>query len=330
MNILVIGNGFDRAHNLETDYVSFLNFVKNKSYDCINKNNIEEFTNLTKDNIWINYFNNELSNIGKKWIDFEKEISKYVRLFENKRDKGNDFDNWTKELNNYEIENIEKLFPDFTEVELFGEDYKSMKARMLKDLNNLTRAYEIYCCYINTVPVEKIPLIESLKAYKVLSFNYTKTYKRLYGNENVEYDYIHGIAEDDSNYEKCNLVLGIDANIYDSSNLDFNDFIQFRKYYQRIVKKTGCEYKNWLDRLNKIDTKNPGNKIIFYGHSLDITDGDVLKELFECKNVSIIIYYLNEKALGDYVANLVKLLGKDEMIKNTSGENPRIVFEEIK
>ena len=42
----------------------------------------------------------------------------------------------------------------------------------------------------------------------VLSFNYTNTYERLYGNEKTHYCYIHGKAQE--NREKSNLILGID------------------------------------------------------------------------------------------------------------------------
>lgn len=45
----------------------------------------------------------------------------------------------------------------------------------------------------------------------VLSFNYTDTYNRIYGNnKNIEYNYIHGKAEHYNTLESNNMVLGID------------------------------------------------------------------------------------------------------------------------
>ena len=29
------------------------------------------------------------------------------------------------------------------------------------------------------------------------------------------------------------------------------DFIKFKKYYQRIYKKTGCKYKRWVEEIKK-------------------------------------------------------------------------------
>ena len=119
MNILVIGNGFDLAHNLPTSYKDFLGFItyinvffngdaqtiNNYKYaenfkklhpdiqdyilkiSELNKNDklIKEIIELSSDNFWIKYFekciqSNELR--GDNWIDFESEITKVVKSLE--------------------------------------------------------------------------------------------------------------------------------------------------------------------------------------------------------------------------------------------------------
>ena len=106
MNILVIGNGFDLAHDLPTRYQDFLGFVERflniintpqilqqgglnnaeKSvYEYINhlifseQKLCKELEQLVKDNIWIEYFLQNPMYQKENWIDFESEISKVIQ-----------------------------------------------------------------------------------------------------------------------------------------------------------------------------------------------------------------------------------------------------------
>ncbi len=73
---------------------------------------------------------------------------------------------------------------------------------------------------------------------KVLSFNYTNTYERLYGNSEVEYDYIHGKINIEHDIETCDLALGIDEYLTGERKDQDNEYIEFKKFYQRIFKRT--------------------------------------------------------------------------------------------
>ena len=88
------------------------------------------------------------------------------------------------------------------------------KETLLNDLNRLTRCLEIYLdYYVVGVKIDKIlPDIKELPSIdKVLSFNYTDTYARLYSlNPSLEIDYIHGKADINNTVEDNNMVLGID------------------------------------------------------------------------------------------------------------------------
>lgn len=107
VNILIIGNGFDLAHNLPTKYTDFLEFiiiisdilfnkkdvvdysklpklkeiiecdrgnVRNNLYSCYS-----EWEELIKDNFWIEYFMNSDTLLNENWIDFESEIREVVK-----------------------------------------------------------------------------------------------------------------------------------------------------------------------------------------------------------------------------------------------------------
>lgn len=93
MNILLIGNGFDLAHQLPTTYNDFLLFldalrtlsssdlpanlnkhIKELIKDNQNKEKIEKIKKLNyKNNLWYKHFQ-EVENINNNWCDFEKEI----------------------------------------------------------------------------------------------------------------------------------------------------------------------------------------------------------------------------------------------------------------
>ena len=89
---LILGNGFDLAHNLPTSYKDFLFVcaeyielnhtirVKNENIDKVKNGFIRKykddsnFKRLVKNNFWLKNFFNKLENIGDNWIDFEIEI----------------------------------------------------------------------------------------------------------------------------------------------------------------------------------------------------------------------------------------------------------------
>lgn len=142
-----------------------------------------------------------------------------------------------------------------------------------------------------------------------LSFNYTNTYFDFAEMMNdgsgivvpTEDQFIHGCYS--AIGASQNIVLGIEDN--DPSNLDT---IYFKKYFQRIQKKTGREVFDWFDE--KISSSEPIVTDIF-GHSLDTTDKDILMLIFE-KSQYTNIYYYNQADYEQKIINLVRLYGSPE------------------
>ena len=126
------------------------------------------------------------------------------------------------------------------------------------------------------------------------------------------------------------------------------EFIAFKKYYQRIYKQTGSEYKRWVEIIknqmqeidDKIKNQHPvqipynkipnkyRNQLYFFGHSLDITDKDILRDLILNDNVYTTIFYVNKDVMGQQIANLVKVIGQDELIRRTGGSTKTIEFKQ--
>ena len=218
------------------------------------------------------------------------------------------------------------------------EGIESIKERLLYDLNRLTRCLELYLQHYvgNITPKVKLPDIEGLTVNCVLSFNYTDTYKKIYhtdDSKDIEYDYIHGAVNPESSVDTCNLILGIDEYLSGEDRNQDNEFIQFKKFYQRIFKRTGCKYVEWIKNINdfyqrtiKLKSASKSNVYIL-GHSLDITDGDILSSLINAPNTKTTIFYHNQAALGKQISNLVKILGENELISRVHGKEASIVFQ---
>lgn len=336
MNILVLGNGFDLAHGLPTKYVDFLEFVKafqnfkagndcGKYHDYFlslqnNDNDIyEEIDNLSADNCWLRYFIRKyetMNSDGKNgWIDFESEISTIIQALDAaRRTLFEQFKKGEKEayMEQWQLNIIMPLYdkegkiPNEKYIRFSSSTIELRKDMAITNLNKLTRCLEIYLCdYLSYDECRQLRDIVDLKIDKVLSFNYTDTYKRIYDKtvgSDVEYDYIHGKAEIKHDIESCNLVLGIDEYLSDSSKNSDNEFIQFKKFYQRIYKMTGCRYIDWLEKAREIRQMMPKHKppelnLFFYGHSLDITDADILRRLILEEGFKTTIFYHSKKTL---------------------------------
>ena len=67
--------------------------------------------------------------------------------------------------------------------------------------------------------------------------------------------------------------------------------------------------------------------IYVFGHSLDNTDGDVLRNLILQEHTKTTIFYHSREALGKQIANLVSVIGEDELIRRTNKGTQTIFFE---
>lgn len=367
MNILVIGNGFDLAHGLPTSYKDFLVFIERYKEYYDKSRIIYDFTNITmyfknlkenrsdiyneinsliNENRWIHHFlklkDENMLESKQTWIDFESEISKVIQTLDIvKRRLKNDFYSETNQvrLDEYEFEVLHDIFDfdrklDIVNRFLLLKEIESITKKLVEDLNRLIRCLEIYLDdYVSNKYFEtlkKKEFITNLKIDNVLSFNYTNTYKRLYDSSHIEFNYIHGMVNSKHDLNSCNLILGIDEYLDNTDRNQYVDFIQFKKFFQRIYKGTGSSYKEWLETFEihkkEFSKLRRGLNIYFIGHSLDVTDKDILKDLILHEGANTTIYYHNQEALSRLITNLVKVIGEDELISRTGGYHGSIKF----
>ena len=292
---------------------------------------VEKWRELIKDNFWFKYFDQCDMHGNENWIDFESEIAQVIESITDRMERDG-YNLYSLEpcikkkyLNEYESKYkvVMKIIDNLTENknEIRFIDMRNM---LEKDLNRLIRALEWYLCeYIDKMEIR-------MKSNDIDSINA---------------DYIHGVADINKELEDNNMVLGIDEYLSDDRKNKDVEFIIFKKYYQRIFKGTGCKYKDWTDEIkesrktteiglrDEYPAQIPFQKftsrhyIYIFGHSLDVTDKDIMKDLILNDNVYTIIYYYNKNDLRTKIANLVKVIGQDELIRRTGGSTKTIEFK---
>lgn len=319
-NLLIIGNGFDLEHDLKTHYTDFFDTINN---NVSSKNEIILNNNkyLIKDNNLLLYLIKEYKQNklqGNNWIDIETELKKIISLIE-EININNFIDNMSyysgdeyttikkiQSKSSYYFKNC--LFPFIignNYYKYINEHYNISIKILEKDLNELTNMLRDYLLEQDISNLTKTKDISDIdyKITHVLSFNYTDTFRQLYSDiDDDKIDFIHG------SLNKNNLVLGINETLTEDTANKIVDTVYFKKYFQRIYKKTDYKYIDWLDHVN-FDT------VYIHGHSLDESDKEILEKIINSvlkKDTSTVkIFYYDEKHYRQEVTNLIKVLGKD-------------------
>lgn len=320
-NLLIIGNGFDLEHDLKTHYTDFFDTINN---NVSSKNEIilNNHKYLIKDNYLLLYLLEEYKQNklqGNNWIDIETELKKIISLIE-EINVNKFIDNMNYYIGGNEYTIIDKiqsksshyfkncLFPFIignNYYKYINEHYNISIKILEKDLNELTNMLRDYLLEQDISNLTKTKDISDIdyKITHVLSFNYTDTFRQLYSDiDDDKIDFIHG------SLNKNNLVLGINETLTEDTANKIVDTVYFKKYFQRIYKKTDYKYIDWLDHVN-FDT------VYIHGHSLDESDKEILEKIINSvlkKDTSTVkIFYYDEKHYRQEVTNLIKVLGKD-------------------
>lgn len=345
MNILVIGNGFDLAHDLKTTYKDFLEY-------CIARNSkrlpmAAHYGTTFIDNIWLRHFIGRSQELGNTWIDLEKEIFNAIQSVNKTIFDLCDGELWCtfplrfsiqKDILQFNFNNIVNHLKttqeqyntgrkkyinletnDFSSLYFYIENYFGFINFLYDQLRVFTKEFEKYLIdnVCSTLANESKYLLSfpNSKELTVLSFNYTNICEILYQHNfnAVDYNlpiikpvYVHGKAKKDGS---CNLVLGTHG--FDNTNIP-TDFNVFKKHNQRHKYGTIEAYQELLKKLN-----DPKVKPMFHviGHSLDETDHSILKHVFLAnKNATINIYYHNEEAQERLINNITKIIGEEEVM----------------
>lgn len=285
MNILVIGNGFDLAHDLPTTYQDFLKFVEVmkqvlsgeteasridwKDIDYRIEEQIRnilllgsdeiilqkrKWEKLIADNSWIEYFLQCQSYIGENWIDFESEISKVIQEFDN------NLENVDLNSNAYR----EKLPNDFL------RDFFVRNMEALHDSIQLMFAKEI----------EEKNIKFSVSEYS----ERLKKYEELYTiEESQEIEYKEIIRRLEVDLNKLILALEIyianyvDKLIVEQKSPDIIQLLEEVEEYERLDTFISFNYSHTLNRVYGVEIKqtdNGGNFDFIHGEARTDASGN--------------------------------------------------------
>ena len=290
---------------------------------------IQRLISLGKTNMWFSYLLRSFNkDVG--WIDFEKEIAVAVKSFEELLcEQGIKILPKTR-LSSATTRYLAYMFKFYLDPS-YENKYSSGPWQVSRDysieyplgssnriintekiietladaLTELSDGLKLYLqCFVDSV-VSKLKTDNEIELCKAclhtnyaITFNYTNTYETLYSQGQTFH--LHGNVND-------RIVLGINPDSADDIETVDTTFIAFKKYYQRTMYETDSQYLQWLnDRYDHQEDLN----LLIMGHSLDITDRDILYELIELASDIKILYY-DEKSKAQYVANLVRIFGRE-------------------
>lgn len=304
----------------------------------IHMEELDHMVALANKNMWIAYFE-KICEADIGWIDFEKEIVDVIKSFKRIFNYVRGVEEFNGEIswsygNELRLEDIERfnkfggfyakdipvdstyivfdeeyLTPQITGTEVRRLDEEKIIGKMYQELQEFIKILNIYIKeFVDQIAVNKVSDNEIFEqADYVVNFNYTNVYEKLYQRgRDVPVFHIHGIAKEG------NIVLGVNADADDELEQLDTRFIKFKKYFQRLEAGTDLEYAQILEIYNDMTVIGERKELYFIGHSLDVTDEDIIKELIE-RSDSVKIYYHSKQAMNDYITNLVKLFGKSEM-----------------
>ena len=354
---IIIGNGFDIECGLQTRYRDFLKFltcVKNiieseeLEYKDLNPVILQKVSgsdfsqwNNVLHSFWYRHFANAGETIRGNWLDFENEIGRVVTMLEQSMTLQNGqlltkddavVINKHSSLNGEISEFLQNVNRKSSRVQMesveFQISYQDLAQKLFVDLEIFLVALESYLRdYISLLQPNVTANIETLlhqvercDCRHILSFNYTDTFEKMLSACGIEaqYCYIHGrIKEGGEN----NLVLGFEEHL---SGREYIPFAPFCKYNQRIFKETDSSYMDWLRHIG--DNAVPRRGLTIFGHSLGLSDQDVLKAFITGRQMETTIFYRSAETFSRMVGNLTEMIGRDEMILRNGGRSRTMKF----
>lgn len=337
-----IGKVFGDSRLQEQDGWIKLCYETHKSYfDAIwlDSQIILGLVEKAKDNLWFSYllksYNRDLG-----WIDFEKEVSKVIdafRSFFNQYEyaKGIDakytldkihvshqyiikqfpfFIRWKEATNSFSFSGHHVVKKYIVETPLHS-GYFELNTELiakelfdaLMELGSLLREYLKY--FIEQTAsilfcagfIDYSPFSSNADS-SVITFNYTNVYEKLCKPQ-CDTCHIHGSLD-------SRIVLGINPTVEDDVNSIDTTFLRFKKYYQRIVDRLDDDYLETITHVNGLYENGFYIHLTVFGHSLDKTDEDIIKECFNASTEITVYYY--EPDFHATIRNLIAIFGKDE------------------
>jgi len=314
--LIIIGNGFDKAHNLKTTYNEFIEDLCNCYFRTADK--------------YPNIFSSPPENI-KNYTELKNYIAKnpsqdFTRLVFGKPNFKNRFigtllydiavHNWCDieykyftELMNCTVPN--RTDPLYRSPKILNADFEIIKKYLHKYLINEEKNANKIDSYENL-----FKQFANSNQTLILNFNYTRTIENLYKDIiKCPIMYIHGKLEDENNP----MIFGYAANNDESRKLlKYNNNEYMKNIKKHLYNRTN--YKNELNKflgenIREIYERNKFKKIdiFIFGHSCGLSDNLILKEIFNHEAISSmkIFYHETPEKYFDAQVNIDRIMDDD-------------------
>ncbi|MGE0021550.1 MAG: AbiH family protein [Draconibacterium sp.] len=279
-NLVIIGNGFDLAHDLKTSYRHFLNHVnKNARIEPDKYSDLlrDEFIGIFRakqsvrrdQKIFKNTIVQELLNLGhlNNWSDIEFHYFKLINAANTK--------------------NINSINNEFEQIKNHLKIYLSNEQNGFKAIES----YEFFFSKLNHHNT------------LILNFNYTNTVEKyLEKYKNIKHIAIHG----ELNNEDNPMIFGFAASDAESKVLiDRNE-----EGYMRNIKKLNYMFTNNDKELKSLMDDSRKFDVIILGHSCGVSDRLILSEIFNHKKLNSItpFYFKNREGYLQTIINIDRII----------------------
>lgn len=303
----------------------------------INLDEIRRFEDLRKNNLWAQYYRECNAEI-KGWIDLEREMLPVFNFFkwlfdqkEMMQSRGNEIQIITSSENKYRIA---KILPKIMKIygltrvgqtpqfvigvrsdycdQQYGVFIEKILMSLKEDLDAFIEMFRIYLREIvSNAKRKENRIIERLSADRIINFNYVQSEIFFPNLKDAETIHVHGYTA-----KEKSMVLGVNEIPEDSDNL----FLYFTKSFQRIKTKSNPHYRDFC--------QGPFN-VTFFGHSLDVTDIDIIKPLYE-KADHVKICYYQERDYEEKIVNLIKMTNMQKIEKDNYNGRLELLPSEIR
>ncbi|WP_339877864.1 AbiH family protein [uncultured Algoriphagus sp.] len=317
--LILIGNGFDLAHGLET---SFKDFILSYLCDCV-----KSFENSASYNDGLIEFKVKFSSIlfrsshGVKVesvlsiIDFLIKAEEYNVVFKSSfleriYHKINDLSWVDLELEFFEtlIENRNDKYNWQDSVKSINNDLDFLKVKLIEYLkkackgNSIQPSFELAQCFTSNIQANEVRAV-SLKQdilpenLYFLNFNYTDTLSHYLRPLSIPFkvNYIHG----DLNEEYAKPIFGFGDEL-DKDYLEFEDH-KNNELFKHIKSFQYLLSTNYFDLTRFIESED--FQVHIYGHSCGLSDRTMLNQIFEhdnCKSIKIYFHEIDSN-INDFV-----------------------------
>ena len=83
------------------------------------------------------------------------------------------------------------------------------------------------------------------------------------------------------------------------------EYLLYTKAKMKEAERSGMDIQNMINSIIEntiMNKKSRKHNLYIYGHSLDITDGDIIRDLMLNNNVNTVIFYHNKESMGKQIA----------------------------